>query len=176
MRRSIDWRHYIEEIIYGGNDGIVTTFAIISSFVGAGQSGATSITPALVLVLGIASLFADGSSMGLGNFLSIRASSDLSKKDEEQKINHSLVHGLFTFLSFVAFGFLPLLPYLILNQNENVFLWSILFTLVAFVILGIVRTKITGRNILKSIIENLIVGGVAASIGFIFGYLLRGLV
>lgn len=176
MKRSVDWRHYVEEIIYGGNDGVVTTFAIISSFVGAGQTTVSSITPTLVLVLGIASLFADGSSMGLGNFLSLRASSDLDKKSSEQSIKHTFVHGMFTFVSFVFFGFIPLLPYIFFIDSIYVFAYSVFFSLLAFSILGLIRNQITGRNLLKSIMENLIIGCVASLIGFVFGYLLKNLV
>lgn len=70
---------YFKEVIYGGIDGIVTTFAVVAGFAGAALSGneATQLTFVIVLLFGLANLFADAASMGLGNFLSVRSEKDL---------------------------------------------------------------------------------------------------
>lgn len=84
---------YLKEIVYGGNDGIVTTFAVVAGFAGAHISAETSsIGTITVLLFGLANLFADATSMGLGNFLSLRADADLYykyRKKEEHKIKHN---------------------------------------------------------------------------------------
>ena len=69
---------HLREIVYGGNDGIVTTFAVVAGFQGAasGQSPA-AIGAVAVLLFGLANLFADGVSMGLGAFLSARSHRDV---------------------------------------------------------------------------------------------------
>ena len=53
------------EIVYGGNDGIVTTFAIVAGFAGASmhETGA-AIGGVAVLLFGLANLFADATAMG----------------------------------------------------------------------------------------------------------------
>ena len=61
---------FIQDIVYGGIDGIVTTFAVVS-----GSEGA-ALPNYIVIILGYANLFADGLSMGVGNFLSIRSERD----------------------------------------------------------------------------------------------------
>ena len=58
---------FIKQIIYGGNDGIVTTFAVVAGFAGAGASGIAEIGGIAVLLFGLANLFADGAAMGLVN-------------------------------------------------------------------------------------------------------------
>ncbi|SFI19921.1 VIT1/CCC1 transporter family protein [Albimonas pacifica] len=64
----------LREVVYGGNDGIVTTFAIVAGFAGAGAEGAApGIGAAAVLLFGLANLFADATAMGLGAFLSARS-------------------------------------------------------------------------------------------------------
>jgi len=68
---------FLKQIVYGGNDGIVTTFAIVAGFAGARAEGAAEIGALAVLVFGLANLFADGVSMGLGEFLSLRSQHDL---------------------------------------------------------------------------------------------------
>lgn len=70
-------QQFLKQIVYGGNDGIVTTFAIVAGFAGARAEGAAEIGTLAVLVFGLANLFADGVSMGLGEFLSLRSQHDL---------------------------------------------------------------------------------------------------
>jgi vacuolar iron transporter family protein len=60
----------IADAVLGGIDGCVTTFAVVSGVVGAGLS------PAVALVLGFANLIADGFSMAVSNYESIRADED----------------------------------------------------------------------------------------------------
>lgn len=68
---------HLKQIVFGGNDGIVTTFAIVAGFAGAQAGGVGQIGGLAVLVFGLANLFADGVSMGLGEFLSARSRGDL---------------------------------------------------------------------------------------------------
>lgn len=70
-------QQYLKQIVYGGNDGIVTTFAIVAGFQGANAEGAAQVGALAVLVFGFANLFADAVSMGLGEFLSGRSERDL---------------------------------------------------------------------------------------------------
>ena len=73
-------QEYLRQIVYGGNDGIVTTFAIVAGFAGAAADGVAQIGGLAVLVFGLANLFADGVSMGLGEFLSARSEHDLYRR------------------------------------------------------------------------------------------------
>src|SRR3989304_2687776 len=49
---------YLGDLVYGGLDGVVTTFAIVSGVAGA------SLGSEVILILGLANPLADGSSMG----------------------------------------------------------------------------------------------------------------
>lgn len=79
---------YLKEIVYGGNDGIVTTFAVVAGFAGAGgsQSNILTMGTGAVLLFGFANLFADAASMGLGNFLSVRAEQDMYRKEQNKEL------------------------------------------------------------------------------------------
>lgn len=74
--------NYIRDFIYGGIDGAVTTFAIVS-----GVSGA-ELSPAVVLILGFANLIADGFSMAASNFLGTRAEQEDYKRLERIEHRH----------------------------------------------------------------------------------------
>ena len=83
---------FIKQIVYGGNDGIVTTFAVVAGFAGAGAEGAAQVGGVAVLLFGLANLFADGAAMGLGEFLSARSEHDLYReirKKEAHEIKHN---------------------------------------------------------------------------------------
>ena len=58
---------HLKELVYGGVDGIVTTFAVVAGFNGAQVDATvtTALSTATVLLFGIANLFADGVSMSL---------------------------------------------------------------------------------------------------------------
>ena len=75
--RVSTFQEYLKQIVYGGNDGIVTTFAIVAGFAGAGADGAAQIGAVAVLLFGIANLLADATAMGLGEFLSARSQQDV---------------------------------------------------------------------------------------------------
>ena len=68
---------YLKQIAYGGNDGIVTTAAIVAGCAGAQAEGVAQIGGVAVLVFGLANLFVDAMSMRLGKYLSLRSQHDL---------------------------------------------------------------------------------------------------
>lgn len=223
---------YVREIIYGGSDGIVTTFAVVAGFAGAQINPAASSVPVYsVLLFGLANLFADGVSMSLGNFLSIRADQDVYKS-EKLKEHHEIIHSkakeveetiailiqkgfsdkdaqrvaalyqknpsywtefmmtdelkmsnpenekpmasaISTFCAFVGFGIVPLFPYIYGGTGSNLFLESLMFTVLSLFLLGILRAIVTGRNTLRGIGETLIVGGISASVAYVVGSFFR---
>jgi len=77
---------YLRDMVFGGIDGAVTTFAIVSGVTGAGMSHT------VILVLGVANLLADGFSMAAGNYSATR--SDLEKLEHliEVERKHLILH------------------------------------------------------------------------------------
>ncbi len=62
-RLAVDHRpSYVRDFVYGGIDGAITTFAIVAGVVGA------ELSSAIILILGLANLLADGFSMAASNF------------------------------------------------------------------------------------------------------------
>lgn len=79
----------LRQIVYGGSDGIVTTFAVVAGFAGAGAEGAAQLGTLAVILFGLANLFADATSMGLGEFLSSRSQQQVylgTKAEEEVRL------------------------------------------------------------------------------------------
>jgi VIT1/CCC1 family predicted Fe2+/Mn2+ transporter len=70
---------YIGDMVLGGLDGIVTTFAVVSGVAGA-DLGAN-----VLLILGMANLLADGFSMATGSFLSLRSEREYYEKEKARE-------------------------------------------------------------------------------------------
>ena len=70
---------YIGDLVYGGLDGIITTFAVVSGVAGA------DLGSGIVLILGMANLFADGFSMATGAYLSAKSEKEYFAKEHERE-------------------------------------------------------------------------------------------
>jgi VIT1/CCC1 family predicted Fe2+/Mn2+ transporter len=221
---------YIGDLVYGGLDGIVTTFAVVSGVAGA------DLGSHVVLILGLANLFADGFSMATGAYLSSKSEQeyyDREKERESWEVDHfpegekaelhevyrsrgyeeedatrlveiqtktrerwvnammidelgllpdeksPLTSALATFLSFVVAGSVPLVIYLaglVLPVPAGVaFPVSIGLSAVALFGLGAAKVMVTELNLLRSGLEMLFVGGLAAVVAYVVGALLKGL-
>ena len=225
-------QEFLRQIVYGGNDGIVTTFAIVAGFAGASADGVAQIGGVAVLVFGLANLFADAVSMGLGEFLSARSQHDLyrsrrqselreiARNPEQERMElfeilrqrglpageadtatailsrhpqimadlmmtyefgmqdpdeeNPALNGLFTFMSFVVFGAIPLVPYFLFEPTQQTFFMSIGTTLSALIGLGLLRFSATRERVARSVGEPVLVGTVCAIVAFFVGWLVGG--
>ena len=220
--------------IYGGLDGIITTFAIISSCYGAGMGIKA------ILILGLSNVMADALSMGLGEFISSDLERDYIKSElikenyeyennlEEEKRELSLIltnkdniniedsnkivniyskyknpflelmlkkeldlelpedrkdiiiGAKSTFTSFVMFGLIPLIPYLIMfisgksDTNELLFIISYFCSILSVILLGYMYIKRTKQSIFY-LFKFAISATLAAAAAFIIGYSLESL-
>jgi len=234
MNNIKNFGEHLKSIIYGGLDGIVTTFAVV-----AGVQGA-SLKVEVILVLGFANLVADGISMGIGDYLSERAQMDFVKSERKREmwefnnykqgeieemieiytkrgvnrkdaelilttmakypdffVDHMLIqeldikpvvdnsspiwNGLATMISFMLFGIVPLLSYIIFEtvQFQNFdpkFMISIFLTFLTLLILGAIKGKITASNIWKSSLLVGINGAIAAMASYAVGLAISQLI
>jgi len=216
-------RHtYVRDWIYGGIDGAVTTFAVVSGVAGA------QLSAVVVLILGFANLLADGFSMAASNFLGTRAEQDdyrrlreielrhielvpegereeirliykakgfegddlekavdLITSDKERWVQTMLTeeYGLpaeirspwkaaaSTFSAFVLCGLVPILPYLF--GADSSFLLSCILTGLVFVAIGAVKSVWSTSSWLRSSIETVLVGTLAALLAYGAGVFLK---
>lgn len=217
---------YIHDIVYGANDGIVTTFAVVSGVAGA------DLQPYVVIILGFANVFADALSMGLGNYLSGKSKTDNYRrllKEEMKEIEHMpeiereeireiyeakgftgedlertvrvitadkkvwaetmmreehglleeedgspALHGVMTFGAFVAFGSIPIIPYVLPIADGSRFLTTIVSTGIALLLVGLLRSWVTRERIFRGPLEVLGIGAVCAVVAYFVGVALKG--
>lgn len=224
-------QQYLGDMVYGGLDGIVTTFAVVSGVAGA-QLGSD-----IVLILGLANLFADGFSMATGAYLSSKSDREYYERERERErweVDHfpegeraellevyrkrgyddedaaalvevhsrnperwveammfdelglvqdnrkPLRSGLATFAAFLLAGSVPLSIYLlglfVPIPAQASFRLSLALSGVALFLLGAAKVLVTQRSLVKSGLETLFVGGLAAVVAYGVGALLKGLV
>ena len=222
--------HYLGEMVYGGLDGIITTFAVVTGVAGA-QLGTS-----VILILGMANLLADGFSMATGAYLSTKSEQEFYRKEYEREaweVQHfpdgermelmdvyrsrgyseedarqlveiqsreptrwvnsmmldelgmmkdetnPLINGLVTFAAFIVAGAVPLLVYLagllVSIPEASTFPASLVMSALALFGLGAAKVLVTRLNPLRSGLEMLVVGSLAAGVAYAVGALLKGL-
>lgn len=221
---------YLKNIVYGGLDGIITTFAVVAGVMGA------SLSSGIIIIMGFANLLGDGISMAIGDYLSSKAENEYAKSEREREswevenypegekkemleiykskgINEedaekvvSVISkhkeawvdlmmleelgitpgeesptkaALATFASFLIFGFLPLVTFVLAifipAMTNASFTIAIILTALTIFTLGALKVRVTGKNWFMSGIEMLLVGGLAAAAAYLIGFLLKGL-
>jgi vacuolar iron transporter family protein len=167
---------YLRSLVYGGTDGIITMFNIISGVEGA------KMKYYIIFILGIGTLLADAVSMGFSDFLSINANQkqknlSKSKNKKNNKIN-PVKHGLLTFTSFIIFGLIPLSSYLLYNtfSKNNNYLKTYISTLLALFILGSIQSKFTNEKWYKSGTYVAFYGIIASIISYSVGNIMSQIV
>ena len=154
-------QHYLRDIVYGAIDGIVTTFAVVAGVAGGALSSS------IVLVVGSANLVADGLSMGVGNYLSIRSNESARMRlDLPEEEASPVRHAIATFLSFVVAGAVPLLPYALAAPAELRFPLSIVLTLFGLFGVGSLRSLVTVQRWPLAGVEMLALGTAVAAVAY----------
>lgn len=156
----------LRDVVFSANDGIITTFAVVAGATGAGLSSS------IVIILGFANLLADGISMASGNYLGVKSEIEYQKEKDGKLISdHSPIrHGAVTFVSFIFVGFLPLFPY-VFGLGPS-FSLSVVTVAAALFLVGSLRSFYTKRNWFIGGAEMLFIGGLAAVVAYLVGYLL----
>jgi len=76
---------HLKSAVYGGLDGIITTFAVVAGVAGA------SLDAGIVLIMGLANLVGDGLSMAIGDYLGTKSEQEYARTErrrEEWEVQH----------------------------------------------------------------------------------------
>ena len=151
---------YLPDLVYGANDGIVTTLVVIASVTGAAMSST------VILILGIANLIADGFSMGTSNVLSIRSTLTSATRPPLWDASRN---GIATFAAFVVAGLLPLSAYWFPFADEVRFLAACVFAAMSLFGIGACRSLFSDRAWLIAGLEMLALGTIASVVAYAVG-------
>ena len=69
-------------------------------------------------------------------------------------------------ISYIAGGLIPLMPYILGLDLHRALFFSVVFTGVALAVFGAVKGRLTGISLMKSAMQTVLVGGLAAGAAF----------
>jgi VIT1/CCC1 family predicted Fe2+/Mn2+ transporter len=75
-------------------------------------------------------------------------------------------------LAYIAGGFIPLSPYIILGNAVRGLIWSAVVTLAALGIFGFMKARFTGTPRLRGASQTMVIGGLAAGAAFVIAKLI----
>ncbi|HZD32568.1 MAG TPA: VIT1/CCC1 transporter family protein [Candidatus Angelobacter sp.] len=86
---------------------------------------------------------------------------------EEPNPKRALQSALTIAGSYIAGGFIPLSPYMILHSSHQALLWSAIVTLAALGVFGYIKGRFTGSRPTRSALQTIVIGGLAAGAAFL---------
>lgn len=177
--------YWVVDFVYGSLDGVVTTFAVVAGVVGA------NLSVSIILIMGVANLFADGFSMSIGRYMSGTSEDELmaqlkkrrAKRGRRVYIEDQLLSpikaALVTFFAFTIVGTVPLLPYayhfIKPLTSDSLFGLTIAATLLALFLVGIIKGAALGEHKIRSGLGAMLIGGAAAAVSYYVGYWIKHL-
>lgn len=170
-RRSPRLEDHVRGVVFGGMDGILTTFALLAAVAGSRHTS-TSLT----LVIGISTVLADALSMAAGEYLSAKAESQMEGGTPKSNEPGPLEKGFAMFLAFTLFGSMPLLGFIVAAALSSMagtdvapqkfFGLSCVITAVTLFALGCIKANFVDDKWWKSGLEVTAIGGAAACVAF----------
>ncbi|HSY10749.1 MAG TPA: VIT1/CCC1 transporter family protein [Verrucomicrobiae bacterium] len=74
--------------------------------------------------------------------------------------------------SYIAGGIIPLSPYMVLHSVRMALGWSVVVTLIALGVFGYIKGRFTGSRALRSALQTVVIGGLAAGAAFLLAKLI----
>jgi len=69
--------------------------------------------------------------------------------------------------SYIAGGFIPLSPYMLIHSSREALVWSAVVTLLALGVFGFIKGRFTGSRPGRSAVQTIVIGGLAAAAAFL---------
>ncbi len=92
---------------------------------------------------------------------------------EEPLPNRAHRSALTIALSYIAGGFVPLLPYMLVRDATSSLQYSVVITLIALGLFGALKGRLLGTGTIRSAVQTVVIGGAAAGAAFELARLLN---
>jgi len=152
---------YLRNVIFGVSDSLVSTVGLLAGIDVAGTSRQ------VIVLTGVVYAFVEAFSMAVGSFLSEQSAEEYEVKGEAAGAG-PFTAGVVMFISFILASFIPIVPYLLFGLTAALW-YSIGFSLVALLVVGVISAKIVKVDMLRHAIKVVLLGGAAIVIGVIVG-------
>lgn len=158
---------YFRNFIFGVEDSLVSTVGLLSGI------AIAEISREAIFLTGVVLIFVEAFSMAAGSYLSEHSVAGYTKTPEGSE-KHNLISGVIMFFSYFISGFFPLFPYLFWKVDIALPI-SILISVVALFVLGLIGARISRIGLIKNGIRMALIGGIAIGIGLLAGTTLSSL-
>ncbi len=166
----------IREFVFGVEDGAVGNLGVV---VGMAQAAAPN---KFILLAGFATMLAQTISMSAGTYLSVKSEKEyfsVNKKSrqfgkEYAKHKVPLISTVVMGLSVIIGALIPLSSFFFFESTAGI-VPAVIITLIGLFLLGVFKSNYTNNKWFGSGLEMLIVGGLAASAGYIIGTMFGGI-
>lgn len=155
----------IRNIIFGVEDGLVSTVGLLSGIAIAGVARST------ILLTGFVLIAVEAFSMGVGSLLTEHSVEEY-ETGREGSFRKPFLGGIVMFVSYVLAGLVPLLPY-VFSASGGALYWSVGLSLVALFMLGFFAARRFKVHPLRQAVEMFIIGGLAIVVGVVVGRFIR---
>ncbi|HUQ29946.1 MAG TPA: VIT1/CCC1 transporter family protein [Candidatus Paceibacterota bacterium] len=152
---------YIRTIVFGITDSLVSMVGLLA---GLNVGGASR---EIVVLTGVVYAFVEAFSMAVGNFLSEESAEEYTAKAQISS-GPALIAGVVMFVASVLAAFIPLTPYLFL-QDGIAFGASVVCSILSLFIAGGISARLAKLPFLKRALRMSLLGGAAIVIGVIVG-------
>lgn len=164
VRQRIVAASYLRTFVFGVEDSLASTVGLLSGL------AAAELPREAIFLTGVTLIFVEAVSMAAGSFLSERSAENyIAGADRADK--KPIYEALIMFSSYILSGLVPLAPYLLIS-GEVAMSWSILISLTALGLLGLVSAQLSHTSALKSVTRMVLIGGVAIAVGLGVGNLI----
>ncbi|MBI4160401.1 MAG: VIT1/CCC1 transporter family protein, partial [Candidatus Yanofskybacteria bacterium] len=152
---------YFRNFVFGVEDSLVSTVGLLSGI------AIAEVPRSTIFLTGFILIFVEAFSMAAGSFLS-EYSAEGYAVGAETPSRKDFISGIIMFFSYFVSGFIPLFPYFVWS-TRGAFAISVILSVLALFILGIVGAKVSKTNMAKNGLRMAVVGGVAIVVGIIGG-------
>lgn len=152
---------YLRNFIFGVEDSLVSTVGLLSGIAIAAVPRET------IFLTGVVLIFVEAFSMSAGSFLS-EYSAEEYEVAREIPARRSLIGAVVMFFSYFVSGFVALTPYFFFEVG-TAFGLSVLVSLLALFLLGVIGGRVSRTSILKNATRMVVIGGIAILVGIIVG-------
>lgn len=167
IKPTVSSASHLRNFVFGVEDSLVSTVGLLSGIAIAGMEART------ILITGSILIFVEAFSMAVGSFLS-EYSAEGYLKQAEVPFHHSLLNGSIMFISYLISGLIPVFPYAL--WSSMIAFWvSMILSLVALFLLGVISAKVSHVHLMKSGLRVLVIGGIAIVGGILMGRMTHGL-
>jgi VIT1/CCC1 family predicted Fe2+/Mn2+ transporter len=92
---------------------------------------------------------------------------------EEPQRNRASRSAATIAFSYVVGGLVPLLPYMLSSSMQSALMYSVIITLLALLLFGGVKGSLTGAGMVRSAVQTVVIGGLAAGVAYLLAMLLN---